>query len=64
MMMSEIFPKKFVYFEFYNENDDDDEDNVDDNDGAHPLHLLLDGGHGEGGLCHLGRLDSPPECHQ
>ena len=45
-------------------DNDDNDDDVDANDGAHPLHLLLDGGHCEGGLGHLGGLDAPPECHQ
>ena len=47
------------------DNDDDDNDNDDnEDDEAHPLHLLLDGGHCEGGLRHLGRLDASPESHQ
>ena len=45
------------------DNDDDDGANYDANDDAHPLHLLLNGGHGECGLDNLGGLHASSECH-
>ena len=46
-------------YQDYDDDDGDDGDGDDDDDSndkkgdAHPFHLLLDGRHGEGGLCHF-----------